>query len=104
NRFQRMLFNSYKLYKVAKNIKADIYHIHDPELLPYALLLKKSYNKVVFDSHEFYKIQIQKKEYIPSYLRGIISNFYYYFETYICKRLDAVIAVCTLNGKDYFKG
>lgn len=103
NRFYRMFFTSFKLYKESLKIKADIYHIHDPELLMYGLLLKSKERKVIFDSHEFYKIQIQNKEYIPKILRKVISKAYFNFETFICKRLDAVIAVCTVNGEDYFK-
>ena len=39
-RLSRMLKSSALVYKKALKLNADIYHIHDPELLPYAYLLK----------------------------------------------------------------
>lgn len=41
SRMKRMLFASRNIYRKALEIDADIYHFHDPELLPYALKLKK---------------------------------------------------------------
>ena len=103
-RFKRMIFTSREIVNKAIKVDADIYQIHDPELLPFALKIKKLGKAVIFDSHEFYGIQIQLKSYIPQFLRKIISKTYTYYETFICKRIDAVIAVCTVNGVDYFKG
>lgn len=102
NRLYRMIITSRKLYKEAIKIDADIYQIHDPELLLYALRLKKKEKVVIFDSHEFYGVQIETKEYIPKLIRNLIARVYMVFETYICKKIDAVIAVCTINDTDYF--
>lgn len=54
NRFKRMIQGVKSVYSVAININADIYQLHDPELLTVALKLKKHGKKVVFDSHECY--------------------------------------------------
>jgi len=104
NRFKRMMFTSRQIVKKALNINADIYQIHDPELLPFALKFKKLGKIVIFDSHEFYGIQIELKSYIPQLLRKMVSKVYTFYETYVCRKIDAVIAVCTVNGEDYFKG
>lgn len=104
NRLKRMMFTSRQIVKEALDINADIYQIHDPELLPFALKFKKLGKSVIFDSHEFYGIQIELKTYIPRFLRKIVSNAYTFYETYICRNIDAVIAVCTVNGENYFKG
>ncbi|MBA2655120.1 MAG: glycosyltransferase family 4 protein [Gammaproteobacteria bacterium] len=45
----RRLFN---IYALAKSISADIYHFHDPEFIPFALLLKISGKKIIYDVHE----------------------------------------------------
>ena len=39
NRFQRMVSATYHVYRKARHLKADIYHLHDPELLPVGYLL-----------------------------------------------------------------
>lgn len=101
-RLGRMFKTTNNVYKKALEIDADIYHLHDPELLPIGLKLKKRGKKVIFDSHECVALQILSKNYIPKVLRKSISTVYKGIETYICKRIDAVIEICTLDSKDYF--
>ncbi|WP_415931364.1 glycosyltransferase [Zhenpiania hominis] len=103
-KFKRLFFFSKKIYKTAINVDADIYHLHDPELLLYALKLKRKGKKVIFDSHEDYYEQIQQKKYIYAPLRKMIAVVYRLFETYICKRIDAVIFPCLKDGKHPFEG
>lgn len=102
NRWFRMIFTSKLLYKQALKVDADIYQIHSPELLPFALKMKKKGKPVIFDSHEFYGIQIENRGYIPKNLRKVVSNIYKRYESFVCRKLDAVIAVCTVNNEDYF--
>src|SRR5579864_663065 len=40
NRFHRFLRGSLTVYKRALEVDADVYHFHDPELIPTALLLR----------------------------------------------------------------
>lgn len=104
SRFRRMLFTVNRIYREACKVDADIYHLHDPELLRIAYKLKKRGKKVIYDSHEFYSLQILERNYIPLLLRNLISGLYSIVETYICRRIDAVVQVCTVGGEDYFKG
>ena len=48
-------------YEAALALDCELYHLHDPELLPYALKLKRHGKTVIFDSHEFYSLLIQEK-------------------------------------------
>lgn len=104
SRLKRMLKTSKEIYKKALEIDADIYEFHDPELLPYALKLKHKGKKVIFDSHEDYPTQIMEKDWIPDWMRNIISTFYKSYETYVVKKLDAVLFPCTKNGVNIFDG
>ena len=36
---KRRIFSSFQAYKIAIKIKADIYHFHDPDLLPFMFFL-----------------------------------------------------------------
>lgn len=103
-RFERMTKTSKTMITKALEIDADIYQLHDPVLLLYALILKRKGKIVIFDSHEFYGMQIREKGYIPKMLRHFIAKIYMIFEAYINKRIDATIEVCTVLGKDYFEG
>jgi len=101
-RLIRMTQGTKSIYKKALEINADIYHIHDPELLPYALKLKKKKKKVIFDSHEYYYLLISHKYYLPSFMRKLAANIYDIYETRVCKKIDAVVFPCLVNGKDVF--
>src|SRR5699024_10724234 len=63
NRIKRMTAGAYAAYKEAKRLDADVYHFHDPELLPVAWLLKKKDNVVIYDIHEDYITSIMQKDY-----------------------------------------
>jgi hypothetical protein len=41
-----------RVLQKALELDADIYHLHDPELVPIGLKLKKLGKKVIFDAHE----------------------------------------------------
>lgn len=92
SRRKRMTEGAKKVYEAARAVNADIYHFHDPELLPYGMKLKRAGKKVIFDSHEDYLSTITEKTYIPSYLRKIISWGYGKYEKYVCSHFSGVIA------------
>ncbi len=50
--FPRIFSRLSRAYETAKPLRADLYHFHDPELIPIGLLLKLRGAKVVYDVHE----------------------------------------------------
>lgn len=103
-RLSRMTTFAKRVYEAALAIDADIYHFHDPELLPYGLKLKRKGKKVIFDSHEKYTEQLRSKPYLPSWATIPMARFYGLYEQYVLKHIDAVIFPCTMNGKNPFAG
>ena len=101
-RLLRMSAFSQKVYKAALMLNADVYHFHDPELLPYGLKNKKKGKKVIFDSHEFTLETILEKKWLPKGIRKAVHCCYGLYERYICNKLDAVISV-TPHIVEYFK-
>ena len=97
NRIKRMLFTAKAAYKAALSVDAEIYHLHDPELLSFALKLKKKGKKVIFDSHEFYVEQIKHKHYIPVSCRKIVAWFYARRQKTILNRIDGLVFPCLVN-------
>ena len=53
--------------------RQDIVHVHDPELLITACVLRCLGRNIIFDSHEDLPKQIMAKEWIPAWMRGGIS-------------------------------
>ena len=92
-RFGRMLNSTRKVYKKALELDADIYHFHDPELLPWGWLLKKKGKRVVYDIHEDVPRQILSKHWIPQLLRRPVSHVSEVIEEFFAKRLDGLVCV-----------
>ena len=104
SRLKRMFSFTKKVYEAALKVDADVYHFHDPELLGTGLKLKRLGKKVVFDSHEYTVEQIKIKTYIPKLARNIIAAVFNAYESYVCRKIDAVIFPCGINGRHPFEG
>jgi glycosyltransferase involved in cell wall biosynthesis len=74
NRFERMVRGSRAVYVKARREDADIYHFHDPELIPMALLLQLSGKQVIYDAHEDLPRTFSYKSYIPRFLRSLVAR------------------------------
>lgn len=92
-RLSRMTDTARMVYKAAVKLDADIYHLHDPELLPYGSKLKKQGKKVIFDSHENTLEQMEEKAWIPFLLRKIVSTMYKNYARRIFSEMDCLISV-----------
>ena len=91
-RLSRMTMTVNRVFQKAKELDGAVYHLHDPELLPIGLKLKRLGKNVIFDSHEDVSGQIQSKPYINIFLKKFISKLFLIYETYACKKYDYVIA------------
>lgn len=90
-RLDRMFKVTRRVLRRALALDADIYHLHDPELLPVGLKLRRCGKKVVFDAHEDVPKQILAKHYLHPWVRRILSWGFAHFERYACKRFDGVV-------------
>lgn len=91
NRLERMLKSTRQVYKRALECDADIYHFHDPELIPVGLRLKWKGKKVIYDVHEDVPRQILSKQWIPAPLRKVLSWMIERIENYSVKRFDYIM-------------
>lgn len=64
------------VFAKAVHQNADIYHIHDAEMIPFGLVLSFAGKKVVYDIHENTKTDILLKHWIPNYQKKIIATIY----------------------------
>lgn len=62
------------VYRRAVEEDADVYHLHDPELLLVGHALRRRGKQVIYDVHEDYGTAILQKEYLPSPLRRPMAS------------------------------
>ncbi|WP_172371603.1 glycosyltransferase family 4 protein [Sporosarcina jiandibaonis] len=91
SRLKRMTKTVNQVYNKALEIDAEVYHFHDPELIPIGLKLKKRGKKVVYDVHEDVPRQILTKKWIPKYTNNMISKIIEAYENYASKKFDVII-------------
>lgn len=101
NGLKRRFNSSFEAYGKAKKIKADIYHFHDPDLIPWMALLSFSGKKVIYDVHENYESRMYKLPF-PVSINRLLAGVYRKFETSIANKF-AGITVVTESMKDLFK-
>jgi len=102
-RLGRMANTTRRIYEAAQQLDADVFHFHDPELLPVGLSLKRLGQKVIFDAHEDVAKQIMSKPYIPQYLRTATSVLYGAFEARASTHLDAIICATPSIAETFAK-
>ena len=102
NRLDRILNAKKKMLAKALKINADVYHFHDPELIPVGVSLTKYGKKVIYDSHEDYVQDLKEKPWIPSVLRSFVASIFNLYEKHNGKKFHAIITV-TPNIIEKFK-
>lgn len=72
-RRSRMTQIARQVYRVGLGLAADVYHFHDPELIPFGILLKLRGKRVIYDVHEDVPKDILVKTWIPPWLRKPVA-------------------------------
>lgn len=91
SRIKRIISSTNEFYAKALEIDADIYHFHDPELIPLGKKLIKKGKKVIYDVHEDVPRQIMTKHWIPKIFRGLISRVFEVYENYSASKFTGIV-------------
>lgn len=102
-RLSRMTFGAARTFRAAMRERADFYHFHDPELIPYGLLLKLLGRRVVYDVHEDLPRQVAHKYWIPRVFRPVLARLCEVLEGAAAARFDGVVAATPVIGARFKK-
>jgi glycosyltransferase involved in cell wall biosynthesis len=91
NRLMRMTVRTCRVFLRCLREKADIYHFHDPELIPVGLLLKRLGKTVIYDVHEDVPEQIRSRHWLPDKWKKPVSSLVAALERIAARRMDAVV-------------
>ncbi len=92
-----------RTYRIAQSLDSDIYHFHDPELLPVGILLQTTTDaSVIYDAHEDYGYNaIEYREWIPTAIRPSIARSFPKIQSAFANRLDMVITTTESIAKQF---
>ncbi|MBC9877537.1 glycosyltransferase family 4 protein [Bradyrhizobium sp. INPA01-394B] len=88
---------------LARSTRADVVQFHDPELIPWALRLRRPGCKVIYDVHEDVPADICSKKWIPRWMRPAVAAAMELVERSTARRFDAVVAA-TPDIAERFRG
>jgi glycosyltransferase involved in cell wall biosynthesis len=84
------------LYRIALQENADIYHFHDPDLIPVALWLSRRHRKsVVYDVHEYYGDSLLTRYWLPKPFRKFVARTVDLIEKWAARSFAGIV---TVNG------
>lgn len=93
SRLHRFLVKGWEVMWKAIKLKAEVYHFHDPDLIPFGLILKLLGKRVIYDVHEDVPKDILSKEWLGNLrVRKIISWLSGLFLKFSALFFDRIIA------------
>ncbi len=101
SRVRRILTSWLRGLKVVRKERADIYHFHDPELIPTVILAGALLGKrVVYDAHEDVSL-IMRKDWLPVILRSIVAWGLSVVDWLCAKVADGIVTPTRLLHEKY---
>ncbi len=99
-RLGRMSLGCLAVLVKAFQSRADLYHFHDPELIPAGLILRLAGKRVIYDIHEDLPRTISYKPYIPPILHGLVTRLAETIERRAARFFSALIpATAAIAGR-----
>ena len=101
SRLRRMTIGAWRMYRAVRKARPKIAHFHDPELLPWALLLRLSGIRVIYDVHEDVPAALQSKTYIRPSLRVPAAVLISAVEKIVARFSVAIIPATPAIGENF---
>ncbi len=104
SRSRRFVAGPAKGFALVTSTRFDIYHIHDPELIPVGIALSRRGRSVIWDAHEDYEMQFDAaggKDWVPERLRSLGKTSMRQMLAAIDARATGVIAATPSIARRY---
>jgi glycosyltransferase involved in cell wall biosynthesis len=101
NRLERMTRTAIRAFRAALNERGDLYHFHDPELIPVGLLLRACGKRVVYDVHEETANDVFDKPYLPRWAKPFVRAAVEAIERTSIHFFNAIVATRTSIATKY---
>lgn len=80
------------VYQRARHMNADVYHLHDPELLPLGVALaNRTESRVVYDVHEDFSMTLEHRDWVPDLIAPILTKSISGIQPRVADQVDAVV-------------
>jgi glycosyltransferase involved in cell wall biosynthesis len=79
-RLKRMLIGGWRMFRAVAHERPTIAHFHDPELIPWAILLRLYGVRVVYDVHEDYPQSVAEYQSLPLIARRVLPSVIWLIE------------------------
>lgn len=90
---KRRIFSSLEATKTAMELKPDIIHFHDPDLLPFMWYAKMRGNAVIYDIHENYSSRFAGRKGWPAFLLRFAKSVFVRIENFFIARFTGNVFV-----------
>ena len=97
-RLGRMTGTVRRVLRAARAERADVYHFHDPELIPVGLWLKLAGKRVVYDVHDDLPAAVLTRSWIRPGLRRLLARVVGLLEGGAARCFDAVVVANPAHG------
>lgn len=101
SRWKRWTSAMWSVYRQVVRLHADLYHFHDPELIPVGMWLSLRGKRVIYDAHEDLPNTFAYKYYIPAFARKTLAWLAGRVETLAVRRFAAVVAATPTIAKRF---
>lgn len=103
-RLGRMVLGPLDAWLALRRIRPDLIHVHDPELIPLAILWRLLRRRpAVYDAHEDLAKQVTGKGYLPRHLRPLIVRAAALVEWLADQGLSGVVAATPAIARNFTK-
>jgi glycosyltransferase involved in cell wall biosynthesis len=92
-RLKRVFFGGYLMFREVLKLRPKIAHFHDPELIPWAVLLQLCGISVIYDVHEDYPAAVAENGRLPYLLQRVFPPVVLFFEWFGSMIFSGIVAV-----------